>query len=498
MSSTAIVIGGGMAGMASAAVLAEAVDHVVLIERDIYPEGIGDRRGVPQGRMFHTLLERGRREIEEIFPGFHRLLDERGMPKVAFGFNCALMTHRGWQQNLPVPVQRMLFCSRGFLESAMRDLFVDNPWIETLQGTAVIGLQTQSDGAATRCAGVRVRERETGEERELLADLILDASGANTRAPQWLRDAGIEPPREYTLDPLLTYGGRRYRMKPGAKFPKHWWWTHGAMIQRVPPDDNKAAHLIRHEQGMWLLTLVAGDGHSIPKTDEGIADFLARMRSPIVSDLLPYFEPIDDMTSFRLPKNSWKFYEKWDADLHGFLAIGASTCVFNPNQGQGMSVAVGDAAILRDCLKTTTDPEELPKLFFRRQVSFQKNAFRLAVANDLRFRAVEGRRGPAIRFGNWYREQLTRAGSADRYVARRLGEVNLLLKPVSTLYRPAVVTRLLFARLCLFWKQDPTVAERVAPIPPPPAKITRSWRSRLRQRTAIVARSVRHRIGLAS
>ena len=64
----AIVVGGGIAGMCAAQVLAEHVDEVVLLERDQYPKGSDHRRGVPQSKMFHTLLERGRRDIEAIFP----------------------------------------------------------------------------------------------------------------------------------------------------------------------------------------------------------------------------------------------------------------------------------------------------------------------------------------------------------------------------------------------------------------------------------------------
>ena len=46
--SAAIVIGGGIAGMSAAKVLAGFFDKVIVLERDRYPEGVEDRRGVPQ------------------------------------------------------------------------------------------------------------------------------------------------------------------------------------------------------------------------------------------------------------------------------------------------------------------------------------------------------------------------------------------------------------------------------------------------------------------
>src|SRR5690349_11939465 len=45
---TAIVLGGSVAGMLAARVLAEHAESVLIIERDIMTEGVGGRHGVPQ------------------------------------------------------------------------------------------------------------------------------------------------------------------------------------------------------------------------------------------------------------------------------------------------------------------------------------------------------------------------------------------------------------------------------------------------------------------
>ncbi|MEM7217847.1 MAG: FAD-dependent oxidoreductase [Pseudomonadota bacterium] len=497
MTRTAVVIGGGIAGMCSAKVLVAHFERVVLLERDTYPDGVGGRRGVPQSKMFHTLLERGRREIEDIFPGFHRLLDERKMPKVAFGFNCALMTPRGWGRNLPVPVQRSLFCTRAMLESTIRDLFLREPRIELIEEATVSNLIFDASGARRTVKGVTFRRRGGAGDERLEAELVVDASGFSSKAGQWFKAAGIEPPEEHELDPLLTYGGQLYRMKDGVRFPKHWWWTHGAFIQRVPPADNVAAHLIRQEGDLWLLTLVAGDGLEIPKDATGVREFLGRMRSPLIHDMLPYFEPIDELTTYRLPKNKWKYYERWDQAPAGFIAMAAATCVFNPNMGQGMSVAAGDAGILKRCLRKTSAPEDLPRLFFARQAAFQKNAYRLACNNDLKFDTVEGARPFSTRVFNWYNDQINAASAADPWIAREYGLVNLLIEPISRSYRPWFMARVLFARLFLWWKESPNASERIAPVPPEPAVIPRRFRSVVRDALGMGYRFVRSRTGLA-
>lgn len=494
---TAVVIGGGIAGMSAAKVLVDFFDKVILLERDRYPEGIDDRRGIPQGKMFHTLLERGRRDIESIFPGFHKLLDERKMPKISFGFNCALMTPYGWGRNLPVPVPRSLFCTRSFLESTMRDLFLEEPRIEIIQGCIVNGLIADEHSTEKTCRGVRFKRRDGEGEQEMQADLVVDASGASSKASRWLEGIGVTPPQEHELDPLLTYGGRRYRLKEGVRFPKDWWWTHGAFIQRVPPQDNAAAHLIRQEGDLWLLTLVAGDGHTIPKDDEGIYTFLNRMRSPLIADMLSYFEPIGDMTSFRLPKNRWKYYESWQETLHGFVAMAAATCVFNPNMGQGMSVAAGDAIILKSCLEETASLQLLPGMFFKRQAKFQKNAYQLACSNDLKFDTVIGERTIGTRLFNWYNDQITRAGSCDPWISRANGEISLLLRSINTIYSPIFLLRVLFARLFLRWRANPKIEERLAPIPPKPAELSPRLQSRIRNNIGTACRFVLYHLHLS-
>src|SRR5512132_1208867 len=65
----AVVLGASMGGLATARVLADAYEHVTVLDRDTLPPSTGQRRGVPQGRHAHGLLARGREVLEELFPG---------------------------------------------------------------------------------------------------------------------------------------------------------------------------------------------------------------------------------------------------------------------------------------------------------------------------------------------------------------------------------------------------------------------------------------------
>ena len=460
----AVVIGGGIAGMCAARALSDFFDRVVVIERDKYPEGVSGRAGVPQSRMFHTLIERGRRELETLFPGFHGLMDQRGAPRVSFGFNAALMSPRGWGPPLPFPRIRGLFTSRGLLECTMRDLFRKVPNVELLEETEVTRLIASPRDNRMVCHGVEVRSRAGNGSRHIEGNLIVDASGGNARSNIWLERLGLTSPQDEVLDPLLTYAGQWLRMRDGAKWPARWWWTHGVFIQRVPPDDIRGAHLMKQENDRWLLTLVAGSGQYPPTDPEGAAKFVSELRSPLIAQMLPLFESTSKMTAYRLSKNRSRHYERWKENLSGYIAIGDAACVFNPNQGQGMSVAATEAGILRKCLKETTAPDLLPRRFFAAQARFQINPWWLAVCNDLRFSSVQGERTPAIRFFNWYREQL--ALTPDRRVQQRLAEVDMLLKPVASMFDPTIALRVLASPLRYMRHGNKVAGARFGPMPP--------------------------------
>jgi 2-polyprenyl-6-methoxyphenol hydroxylase-like FAD-dependent oxidoreductase len=336
--------------------------------------------------------------------------------------------------------------------------------VELLEECEVMRLLASPRDNRMVCQGVEVRSRPAGGSMCLEGDLIIDASGGNAKSNKWLEQLGLTAPEEEVLDPLLTYAGQWLRMRDGAKWLAPWWWTHGVFIQRVPPDDIRGAHLMKQENDRWLLTLVAGSAQSPPTDPEGTAKFVSELRSPLIAQMLPLFESMSKMTSYRLSKNRWRHYEPWKEDLSGYIAIGDAACVFNPNQGQGMSVAATEAGILRQCLKETISPELLPKRFFAAQAKFQINPWWLAVCNDLRFSSVAGQRTTAIRFFNWYRERL--AVSRHRNVQRRLNEVDSLLRPVNSLFDPLIVTRALGSSTISTLRKNEFAQMRFAPSPP--------------------------------
>jgi 2-polyprenyl-6-methoxyphenol hydroxylase-like FAD-dependent oxidoreductase len=85
----AAVIGGSMAGLWAAQVLARHYDRVVIVDRDAFPPAPEARKGVPQGRHVHVLLGRGMAVVEGLFPGIIAELAAAGAPEVNWGWDAA-------------------------------------------------------------------------------------------------------------------------------------------------------------------------------------------------------------------------------------------------------------------------------------------------------------------------------------------------------------------------------------------------------------------------
>jgi 2-polyprenyl-6-methoxyphenol hydroxylase-like FAD-dependent oxidoreductase len=64
-----LVIGGSLAGLFAARVLADFFDKVTILDRDVFPVRPDHRKGVPQSYHAHALLPTAFPILEQLFPG---------------------------------------------------------------------------------------------------------------------------------------------------------------------------------------------------------------------------------------------------------------------------------------------------------------------------------------------------------------------------------------------------------------------------------------------
>ena len=194
---SALVIGGSLAGMCAARVLSDFVDRVTIIERDAYPSAPDFRPGVPQARHVHNLLARGLHEFEGFFPGFERRMRERGAVAVESGWDVATLWPHGWSRRNHTGLWQ-LYASRTLIEATVLELCRGLHNVTFLERTEVTTLRAAGQTQRS-CTGVDVLTRDDGKTRTLEADLVVDASGAHSRAAEWLQRLDLELPEDEVI-----------------------------------------------------------------------------------------------------------------------------------------------------------------------------------------------------------------------------------------------------------------------------------------------------------
>jgi 2-polyprenyl-6-methoxyphenol hydroxylase-like FAD-dependent oxidoreductase len=460
----AVVIGGSLAGMCAARVLSDFVDNVTIVERDAYTSAHEFRPGVPQARHVHNLLARGLQELDGFFPGFEQRMRECGAVAVETGWDMATMSPNGWNQRYHTGLWQ-LFASRPLIESTVLELCRRLHKVTILERTEMTGLRAAGE-SRRYCTGVEVLSRDDGQTRTLDADLMVDASGANSKAAEWLRQLELEVPEDEVVDGHNGYSSRWFSQRPDQAWPPDWWWK--VMVLRMAtPDHPYVIAFFPIENRRWLLSYVGVNKQYPPSREDQFMSALAKLASPVVDEMVRRMEPISPVYPSRATRNRWRHYERWRKPLGRFIAIADAVCSYNPRFGQGMSAAAVSVRILKDCLaKYGVSNPRLPERFFSAQARFQRTPWLFAAADDLRFPETLGNLTAAMRFFNWYRPMVARCSS--QRVGQRLGEVTQFVRPLSSLFAPQVVSRLVVAAI---WRQTKQLGSQVSshgtpPMPP--------------------------------
>ncbi len=459
----AVVIGGSLAGMCVARTLADFVDHVTVVERDRFPNSPTVRKGVPQAHHLHVLVTAGQRALEQLFPGVIEELHAAGAVRVAAPTDILYLTATGWRQRFAA-THRLVGASRELIDWTVHKRLSADRRIRFLPGHDAIGLlsagpDSSRDGGPARgggaVTGVRLRARgndghagatPAGREApgagdgagELAADLVVDASGRGSRAPDWLAALGYPRPAETRIDAGLGYASRRYVLPEGAV--GNW---KNILILPDPPRSGRGAVLYPIEGDRWMLTL-GGLGDDKPPTDDaGFLEFVRGLRSPVVYDAVKDGRPDSPVHGFQQTSNHRRHYESMPDWPHGFLVVGDAVCAFNPVYGHGMSVAAQTAVALAEHLRTR--PAGGLRLDREAQAIAARcadAAWLVATGADSRIPGTTGATpGLRDRFSHRYLNRAADVANRDPYVARVLTDVMHLVAPPTALLRPGVMAR---------------------------------------------------------
>lgn len=434
----ALVIGGSMAGLFAARVLAEHFEQVTIIERDTLPTEPEFRSGVPQGRHAHALLSTGQNLAEKLFPGITAELTSRGSPFVEWAWDTityikgkkTLRFKSGIKTNL---IYRVSF------EWLIRQRLSSEYKVTFLSEHDVEGLITDADGSTV--IGVNASSRADHSKRAIFADLVVDASGRNSKAPEWLQNIGYAEVEETQVNAYIGYATRIFE-KPtnGEEIP----WK---VLYAIPsPEVPRGAVLLEIENNKWMLTL-GGMNKDYPPTDgDGFLEYARTLATPDVYEAVKNATPVSAVHGYRIQGSRWRRYEKLNRFPERFILLGDSVCSFNPLYGQGITVAAMEANALQQHLANHKGilPKGFSAEYQRIAAKTLSFAWLMATGEDLRYPATEGAKPDAIgRMTQRYMDALLPLVATDEDIALAFFRVMNLETGAAPLMKPRILWRVL-------------------------------------------------------
>ena len=208
-----VVLGGGVAGLSSALLLARAGHSVLLLERDPFPLGEATtspqwpRKGIPHFLQPHAFMPRGRQVLRDHLPDVYETLLGAGAQDLDMRRKLP-----GAKKPEDADLQ-FLAVRRPLIEWALRKAIDSEPLVEVRCDTKVSGLRLEG----RRVTGVTVNGTDVP------ATIVVDALGRKMPTTEWLAQKGIKEAPVESSDCGVVYYSRYYQLQEHFELPDgHW------------------------------------------------------------------------------------------------------------------------------------------------------------------------------------------------------------------------------------------------------------------------------------
>ncbi|MFF5231433.1 FAD-dependent oxidoreductase [Dactylosporangium sp. NPDC000521] len=461
----AVVLGGSMAGLMAARVLADHADEVVIVERDDTDVNAGPRPGVPQGSQVHALLPAGQVQLDRWWPDFTERAVAAGAPdegrtdaKIFINDELRVTTE-------PPPEKPILITTRPFLEAQVRRRVLENPKIRMVYGRAegllfapgegggVVGARYVPVATGTPATGADDGGREGaartdevnadgGQDAavELAADLVVDAMGRASSLNDWLEAHGWPRAPMQRMPIKLNYASALFERDPAVSDT----WV--AISQTTPAKDRIAriGGINSVEGNRWIM-LVAGYDADRPSRD--VDDFTKRCRQyfpAMFGDIAERGKMIGNVITYHQADSRRRDFDQVDRLPTGIVAAGDAVASFNPVYGQGMTSATLHASCLSEWLRTGPDLATEPaRGYFERVRVVVDAAWQVSTFADLGLPHITSGRPRGYKVIKWASEAILKASMTDNVTSQKLNRVTTMLDHPNALASPGLLLRAL-------------------------------------------------------
>jgi flavin-dependent dehydrogenase len=292
------------------------------------------------------------------------------------------------------------------------------------------------DGA--RVTGVRCQTAEGPEA--IPADLVIDASKLGSLTLSFLKSTGNPVPEETTISVDIRYATALFDLRPGAlgefkpnvTFPK-------------APESVNAGYLIPVENNCYQLLLI-GRGDDIPPADgAAFLEYARKPGTPTIYNAMKGAKQPSEAARYGFPESTWRHFGLLDRFPRGLLPTGDAICCLNPVYGQGITIAVLEANAMRRLLKVNArkaDPlAMLGSHFLTEAEALLEDPWALSAIPDFVYPETRGKRPEDLDDRLRFQNALIHLTTRDADLVELLAEVRHLLKPMSVLNEPGIVSR---------------------------------------------------------
>lgn len=339
------MIGGSICGSSVAQILAPRFTKVIVLDRDDLPDKPVPRKGTPHSTQFHVLTMGGSEALNELFPGFTEDINQDyGAPINDPTYHTRYASKFGWFPRHRSGL-RMLQATRALIEWYIRDRAASQATVEFVSGAAAVGLEVR-DG---RAVGVHVQDAKSKAFDVIEADLIVDASGRPSRAPDWLAAHGYPRPVERVVDAHWGYATVYVRV-PDDWDPGWGAFYMGPTVAGEGPAATRGAAMWPQESNLMVITAQGCAGDHPPGDMESYLAWIRSFGTSEFADMVETHGAVTPVKVWRNTANRMRDYATLDSRPEGFIVLGDAAASFNPIYGQGMTVAIWGARLLRDLL----------------------------------------------------------------------------------------------------------------------------------------------------